>query len=69
MKCMEGTQTEEGLKWLKKHKRRNEVKEINSLKEKIKEDKAAKKTDHGQFSKRKKILMGALEHLAEKKEE
>ena len=25
--CMEGTQTEEVSKWLKKHKRRNEVKE------------------------------------------
>jgi hypothetical protein len=27
MKCAEGTQTEEGSKWLKKQKRRNEVKE------------------------------------------
>jgi hypothetical protein len=27
MKCMEGTQTEEGSKWLKKKKRRSEVKE------------------------------------------
>ena len=26
-KCAEGTQTEEGSKWLKKHKRRNEVNE------------------------------------------
>jgi flagellar biosynthesis/type III secretory pathway M-ring protein FliF/YscJ len=69
MKCAEGTQTEEGSKWLKKHKRRSEVKESKSLKEKIKEDKATKKIDHGQVSKRKKTLMGALEHLAEKKEE
>jgi hypothetical protein len=39
------------------------------LKEKIKEDKASKKTDHGQVSNRKKTLMGALDHLIEKKEE
>jgi activator of 2-hydroxyglutaryl-CoA dehydratase len=69
MKCTEGTQTEEGSKWLKKKKRRNEVKESKLLKEKIKEDKATKKIDHGQVSKQKKILMGALEHLTEKKEE
>jgi hypothetical protein len=43
MKCVEGTQTKEGSKWLKKHKRRNEVKESKPLKEKIKEDKAAKR--------------------------
>jgi hypothetical protein len=69
MKCAEGTQTEEGSKWLKKHKRRNEVKESKSLKEKIKEDKETKKIDRGQVSKWKKTLMGALEHLVEKKEE
>jgi hypothetical protein len=57
------------LKWLKKQKIRNEVKERNLLKEKIKEDKEAKKTDRGQLIKRKKILMGALKHLAEKKQE
>jgi hypothetical protein len=39
------------------------------LKEKIKEDKETKKIDRGQVSKRKKTLMGALEHLMEKKEE
>jgi hypothetical protein len=38
------------------------------LKEKIKEDKASKKMDRGQLSKQKKTPMGALEHLAEKKE-
>jgi hypothetical protein len=69
MKCAEGTQTKEGLKWLKKNKRRNEVKESESLKEKIKEDKATKKIDRGKVSKQKKTLMGALEHLAENKEE
>ena len=69
MKCVEGTQIEEGLKWLKKHKRRNEVKESRSLKENIKEYKAAKKIDRGQVNKQKKTLMGALECLMEKKEE
>jgi hypothetical protein len=39
------------------------------LKEKIKEDKTTKKIDCRQLSKGKKILMGALDHLAEKKEE
>jgi hypothetical protein len=69
LKCTEGTQTEEGSKWLKKHKRRNKVKEIKSLKEKIKEDKVQTKIDHGQVNKKKKTLMGSLEHLLEKKEE
>jgi hypothetical protein len=32
MKCAEGTQTEEGSKWLKKHKRRSEVKEKQAIK-------------------------------------
>jgi hypothetical protein len=63
MKCVEGS------KWLKKHKRRNKGKEINPLKEKVKEDKTTKKIDHGQVNKQKKTLMGALEHLTEKKEE
>jgi hypothetical protein len=35
MKCAEGTQTKEGSKWLKKQKRRSEVKESKSLEEKI----------------------------------
>ena len=69
MKCAEGTQTEEGLKWLKKHKRRNKVKESKPLKENINEDKETNKIDHGQVSKQKRTPMGALEHLAEKKEE
>jgi hypothetical protein len=50
-KCVEGTQTEEGSKWLKKHKRRSKVRESKSLEEKIKEDKATKRIDHGQVSK------------------
>jgi hypothetical protein len=69
MKCMEGTQIEEGSKWLKKHKKRNEVKESNPLKEKIKEDKATMKIDRGQVSKQKMTPMGALDHFVEKKEE
>jgi hypothetical protein len=69
MKCVEGTQTEEGSKWLNKNKIRNEVKEIKPLKEKIKEDKETKKIDLGQFNKRKKTIMGSLENLAEKKKE
>jgi hypothetical protein len=69
LKCSEDTQTKEGSKWLKKHKIRKEVKESKPLKEKIKEDKETKKIDHGKVSKQKKTLMGALEHLPEKKEE
>jgi hypothetical protein len=69
MKFVEGTQTEEWLKWLKKHKRRNEVKERNPLKEKIKEHKEKKKIYRGQVRKRNNTLMGALEHLTKKKEE
>jgi hypothetical protein len=38
------------------------------LKEKIKEDREAKRIDHGQVSKQKKSLIGDLEHLTEKKE-
>jgi hypothetical protein len=38
------------------------------LEEKIEEDKATRKMDHGQVNKRKKTSMGSLEHLAEKKE-
>ena len=39
------------------------------MKEKTKEDKAAKKIDHGKVRKWKKTLMGALEHLTEKEEQ
>jgi hypothetical protein len=39
------------------------------LKEKIKEDKEIRKTNHGQVNKQKKTLIGSLEHLMEKKEE
>jgi hypothetical protein len=38
------------------------------LEEKIKEDKALKKRDRGQFSKWKKTSTSALEHLTENKE-
>jgi hypothetical protein len=69
MKCVEDTQTEEGSKWLKKQKRRNEVKKNKPLKEKIKEDKATKNMDRGKLNKWKKTPTGALEHFVEKKEE
>ena len=49
--CVEGTQTEEGSKWSKKHKRRSKVRESKPLEEKIKEDKVSKRIDHGQVSK------------------
>jgi hypothetical protein len=38
------------------------------LEEKIEEDKAVRKVDHGQLSKWKKTSTSALEHLMEKKE-
>jgi hypothetical protein len=65
---MEDTLTEEGSKWLKKKKRRNEVRKRKSLKEKIKEDKASKNMDRGQLRNWNKTPMDALEHLVEKKE-
>jgi hypothetical protein len=40
---MEGTVTENGSKWSKKHKRRSEVRENELLNEKIKEDRSARK--------------------------
>jgi hypothetical protein len=51
MKCMEGTQTEDGSKCLKKHKRRRKERESNLLEEKIKEDKETKRIDHGKVTK------------------
>jgi hypothetical protein len=60
MKCTEGTQTEEGSKWLKKHKRRSKVRESKSLKEKIKEDKETKRIDCGQVNKWKKDANGCF---------
>jgi hypothetical protein len=38
------------------------------LKDKIKEDKAVRKINHGHVSKQKKTLIGDLDHLMEKKE-
>jgi hypothetical protein len=69
MKCAEGTQTEEGSKWLKKKKRRNEVKEKQVVEREDQGRQSNKEDDRGQVSKWKKTLMGALEHLMEKKEE
>jgi hypothetical protein len=64
----EGTLTENGSKWPKKQKRRSEVRENESLDEKIKENRSTRKMDHGQLSKQKNPPMDALEHLAGKKE-
>jgi hypothetical protein len=60
--------TENGSKWSKKQKRRSEVRENNSLDEKIEENRSTSKMDHGQLNKRKKPPMDALEHLTGKKE-
>jgi len=54
MNCAEGTLIENGSKWSKKWKKRSEVRESESLNEKIKEDRSAMKMDRGQLSKRKK---------------
>jgi hypothetical protein len=48
---VEGTLTENGSKWSKKKKRRSEVRESESLNEKIKEDRSTKKMDRGQLNK------------------
>jgi hypothetical protein len=65
---VEGTLTEIGSKWSKKQKRRSEVRENDSLDEKIEEDRSTRKRDHGKLNKRKNPPMDALEHLAGKKE-
>jgi hypothetical protein len=59
---------EDGSKWSKKQKRRSEVRENKSLNENIKEDRQARKMDHGQLNKKKNPPMDALEHLAGKQE-
>jgi flagellar biosynthesis/type III secretory pathway M-ring protein FliF/YscJ len=58
-----------GVEVVKEEKRRREVKEKKFVKERIKEDKATRKMNCGQDNKQKKTPMGALENLAEKKEE
>jgi hypothetical protein len=60
--------TEIGSKWLKKKKRRSEVRESESLNEKTEEDRSTRKMDRGQLNKRKNPPIDALEHLAGKKE-
>jgi hypothetical protein len=60
--------TEIGSKWSKKQKRRSEVRENESLNEKIEEDRSARKMDRGQLNKQKNPPMDALEHLVGKKE-
>ena len=51
MNYAEGTLTKNGLKWSKKQKRRSKVRENKSLNEKIKEDRSARKMDHGKINK------------------
>jgi hypothetical protein len=58
--CAEGTVTENGSKWSKKQKRRSEVRENESLNEKIEEDRLARKMDRGQLSKRKNPPTGCF---------
>jgi hypothetical protein len=64
----EGTFIEDGSKWSKMQKRRSEVRENDSLNEKIEEDRQARKLDHGQLNKQKKPPTDALEHLVGKQE-
>jgi hypothetical protein len=60
--------TEIRSKWLKKKKRRSEVRENKSLDEKIEENRSTRKMDRGQLSKWKNPPIDALEHLVGKKE-
>jgi hypothetical protein len=60
--------TEIRSKWLKKKKRRSEVRENKSLDEKIEENRSTRKMDRGQLSKQKNPPMDALEHLVGKME-
>jgi hypothetical protein len=60
--------TEIGSKWLKKQKRRSEVRESESLNEKTEEDRSTRKMDRGQLNKWKNPPIDALEHLVGKKE-
>jgi hypothetical protein len=66
--CVEDTLTEIRSKWSKKQKRRSEVRENESLDEKIEENRSARKMDRGQLSKWKNPLVDALEHFAGRKE-
>jgi hypothetical protein len=66
--CAEDTLTENGSKWSKKKKRRSEVRENESLDEKIEENRSTRKMDRGQLNKWKNPPMDALEHLMGKKE-
>jgi hypothetical protein len=67
--CAEDTLTEIRLKWLKKKKRRSEVRECESLDEKTEENRSTRKRDHGQLSKRKNPPIDALEHLVERRKD
>jgi hypothetical protein len=52
--------TENGSKWSKKQKRRSEVRENESLNEKIEEDRSTRKMDRGQLSKQEKSTNGCF---------
>jgi hypothetical protein len=65
---VENTLIEIGSKWLKKQKRRSEVRERDTLNEKTEEDISTIKRDHGQPRKKKKTPIYALEHLVGKKD-
>jgi hypothetical protein len=65
---MENKLTKIGSKWPKTQRRRSEVRENESLNEKIEEDISTSNMDRGQLNKRKNLPMDALDHLVEKKE-
>jgi hypothetical protein len=57
-----------GSEWLKKRKTRSEVRESESLNERIEGDISTRKMDRGKLSKWKNPPMDDLEHLAGKTE-
>jgi hypothetical protein len=66
--CTENTLTEVGSKWKKEKKRWSKVRERKLLDGEIEEDRSTRKMDHGQLSKRKNLLMDALDNLIGMKE-
>jgi hypothetical protein len=62
--CAEDMVNDIGSKRAKEKKIRIEVREIKLLNEEIKDDRSARKRDHGQLSKQKKISTDALKHRA-----
>jgi hypothetical protein len=68
VKCMEDTLTKIMLKWLKKKKRRSEVRKSESLDEKTKENISTRKRDRGKIIKLKKPPIDDMENLVGKKD-